>query len=369
MKKIKQIIWDLAGETAQKKYMYAKLRKSDDYRRLLHAVDHQESVCPARRVFLLDTPGHVNLGDHAIVIAMRKFMQAYFPEDEIYEFTFDECTYCMEKIAGKIRQNDLLLIPGGGFIGTLWQREQENVLHILETCAEFQIIIFPQTLYFDMSANGEKELERFCAALKKCKNVSLFVRDKKSFGFAKEKGIDQMAEITLVPDIVTWLPCKLKKQGRRQKKVLFCLRDDLEKQADTKVLESIKRELVVRGYEVLETSTVSGRNISKQEREQSVREKLEEFSQAELVITDRLHGMIFSAITSTPCIAMDNLSRKVSGGYEWLKYLEYIQMVEPETISMDSVKKMLDYNGKGYSRQPLEQYYGKIKHSIRLEEA
>lgn len=66
---------------------------------------------------------------------------------------------------------------------------------------------------------------------------------------------------------------------------------------------------------------------------------------------------------------MDNLSRKVSGGYEWLKYLEYIQMVEPETISMDSVKKMLDYNGKGYSRQPLEQYYGKIKHSIRLEEA
>ena len=106
-----------------------------------------------------------------------------------------------------------------------------------------------------------------------------------------------------------------------------------------------------------------------EEREQSVREKLEEFSQAELVITDRLHGMIFSAITSTPCIAMDNLSRKVSGGYEWLKYLEYIQMVEPETISMDSVKKMLDYNGKGYSRQPLEQYYGKIKHSIRLEEA
>lgn len=53
---------------------------------------------------------------------------------------------------------------------------------------------------------------------------------------------------------------------------MFCLRDDLEKQADTKVLESIKRELVVRGYEVLETSTVSGRNISKQEREQSVRE-------------------------------------------------------------------------------------------------
>ena len=98
--------------------------------------------------------------------------------------------------------------------------------------------------------------------MKNCKNVSLFVRDKKSFGFAKEKGIDQMAEITLVPDIVTWLPCKLKKQGRRQKKVLFCLRDDLEKQADTKVLESIKRELVVRGYEVLETSTVSGRATS-----------------------------------------------------------------------------------------------------------
>ena len=48
----------------------------------------------------------------------------------------------------------------------------------------------------------------------------------------------------------------------------------------------------------------------KENREQLLKQKIEEFQSAELVITDRLHGMIFSVITGTPCIAFDNLMRK-----------------------------------------------------------
>lgn len=46
-----------------------------------------------------------------------------------------------------------------------------------------------------------------------------------------------------------------------------------------------------------------------------------------MVITDRLHGMIFAAITGTPCIAFDNISKKVSGVYKWIESLEYIKVV------------------------------------------
>ena len=37
--------------------------------------------------------------------------------------------------------------------------------------------------------------------------------------------------------------------------------------------------------------------------------------------------VIFCVITGTPCIAMDNLSKKVSGTYEWIKDLEYVKLV------------------------------------------
>lgn len=52
-------------------------------------------------------------------------------------------------------------------------------------------------------------------------------------------------------------------------------------------------------------------------------DKLQEFSTVRLVITDRLHGMVFSVITGTACIAFRNY--KIEGIYKWIEYLQYIQ--------------------------------------------
>ena len=46
-------------------------------------------------------------------------------------------------------------------------------------------------------------------------------------------------------------------------------------------------------------------------REYFLNKKFREFSERNLIITDRLHGMIFAAITGTPCVAMDNISHKI----------------------------------------------------------
>ena len=39
-------------------------------------------------------------------------------------------------------------------------------------------------------------------------------------------------------------------------------------------------------------------------RKQIIQEKLVEFSQAQLIITDRLHGMILAYLSKTPCIVL-----------------------------------------------------------------
>lgn len=53
-------------------------------------------------------------------------------------------------------------------------------------------------------------------------------------------------------------------------------------------------------------------------------ELLNEVSCKRLMITDRLHGMIFAYITGTPAIVFSNSNHKVRECYEWIKDSGYI---------------------------------------------
>ena len=66
--------------------------------------------------------------------------------------------------------------------------------------------------------------------------------------------------------------------------------------------------------------------VSISERTSAVNQKLSECSGASLIITDRLHGMIFAAITGTPCIVMESLSSKIRGCYSWIEDCNYIRL-------------------------------------------
>ncbi|MBQ7221650.1 MAG: polysaccharide pyruvyl transferase family protein [Synergistaceae bacterium] len=60
--------------------------------------------------------------------------------------------------------------------------------------------------------------------------------------------------------------------------------------------------------------------------EDAFSETLRRVAGAELVVTDRLHGMLFAAITGTPCVAFDNKTGKVHSVYEWIAGCEYVQV-------------------------------------------
>lgn len=353
---IKRYIWKLMGKKMQKEYRCHKLRRSDQYIRLKKSVKK-------KRIFLLDTPEHGNLGDHAIAVTMKKFLRQYFPERELYEFSFSDCKYCLEEIYTLTTLEDIIILPGGGFLGTLWPEEEENVLHIWNLFFRHKIVMFPQTLFFEQSENGRHEKERFCEVLNKCENISLFLRDQRSYGLAQKLGKGGSVQLFLVPDIVLWLRDAIPARSRTDK-ILVCMRDDKEKISSTCGLENLWMELERRGFKVENISTVLERDISKETREKEVEQKLEQFAGARLVITDRLHGMIFSAITSTPCIAMDNLSQKVSGGYEWIRYLDFICLLHGEELSMEMIDQMLICEHQAYRNEQLEKYYEKIKEVI-----
>ncbi len=158
--------------------------------------------------------------------------------------------------------------------------------------------------------------------------------------------------------------CKTKGRTRRG---LLCLRQDLESVQKEGFIAALKGCLYNRGIDIKETSTLVEKKISKRTRVKELKKKWKEFSSAEFVITDRLHGMIFCAVTATPCIALDNVSHKVRDGYEWLSYLPYLNFCEAEIESVLRKVELIckDEKEYQYNRECLEPYYKKIKEEIR----
>ena len=87
-------------------------------------------------------------------------------------------------------------------------------------------------------------------------------------------------------------------------------------------------------------------------RKKEVKNKLEQFKKAKLIITDRLHGMIFATITATPCIAFGNSNGKVKNVYGWLKHNEYIKYVYIITNRKSELERCFFMIGKGCNNLP-----------------
>ena len=137
----------------------------------------------------------------------------------------------------------------------------------------------------------------------------------------------------------------MKKQERKD--ILLCFRNDIEKNITGEVLENIKKMLENNSMTYEFTDTVVKKYIYKSHREKILKNKWNEFGTAKLVITDRLHGMIFSVITQTPCIAINNVNGKVGHVYsKWLNTFPSVICVDEKSVNIElinQIAKSTDY--------------------------
>ena len=118
------------------------------------------------------------------------------------------------------------------------------------------------------------------------------------------------------------------------------------------------------GVLVSDTDMVLPGRVPVDQRENALNEKFAQFAGAELVITDRLHGMIFCAITGTPCIVLDSKSPKVRGCYEWIRHLDYIRFADkPEDIAAEY--RAIPEGPHRYDKSHLTQYYQTLGEDIQ----
>jgi len=306
-----------------------------------------------RTVCLALTPEHTNLGDHAIASETVRLLQQL--GIDYIEITDEQLFAMRSQKLLDIMNGTPILINGGGNLGTLWFGVEQTMREIVQCNKKSPIVIMPNTIFYEDSEWGKEEFQ---------KSVKLYNRHKKLTICAREKNsYDVMANsyrnVKLIPDLVLFRNEVTEETVR--KGCLLCLRNDLEKTVsdkETVALETQLRELF--GEAIAYTDTHAKNMVPITQRETELSEKFAEFRGAELVITDRLHGMIFCAITGTPCVVIDSKSPKIRGCYDWLKDLPYIRFAD-SVLEVTREYNQIPKTKHSYDNAYLQEYYEQLK--------
>ena len=313
----------------------------------------------ATSFILLYAPDYPNIGDAAIAIAEKAFLKDYFKGCSVHEIPFKDLSVGrieLLPIARKLKRYPLL-ITGGGFLGTIWFDTAEKPIRRLLSVLERNIplLILPQTMYYNNDETGRSELKNASKLYRKHPNVVICMREKFSFSLAKKC----FKKVYLFPDMVLYLNVhwKYNKQIIRSGAAL-CLRDDIESTMNSK--ERIYIDSIIRSHfadNVRALDMLNKTDVQHKMRDQIVENQMNKFREAEIVITDRLHGMLFAAVTETPCVVIASKSYKVKGCYEWIKHLEYIKLIDRVSEFENACEKVLHVQNRKYDMSPYLTFY------------
>lgn len=292
-------------------------------------------------IILLATPQHGNLGDQAIVSAEYRILSDIFPNKKIYEVPNGYYLKYADIVKKYLNGNDIIVIDGGGNLGSLWGNEDDKISKIISDYKNNKIVIFPQTCFYE--ENSERRIQRNRLIYESARDLTVTLRERRSYDLFRELFPNTKSE--LIPDIVLSLKPQVSK---RRNGVLICFRSDREKVVSENVKNDIVKYLTKNKIWFKETSTIVDKKVGKYNREKELKKKFKEFASSQLIITDRLHAMIFSAITDTPCIAIDNSSKKVSGVYEWIKDDKNVTYLSDTSKIVENVSRMLSKSATKY---------------------
>ena len=267
-----------------------------------------------RRCFFLDAASYNNLGDQAISLAMEWFLRDILGKENVTVINECDVLKYIRSLKKQIRPGDVIVLSGGGNMGDLYPRYEALRRKIIRTFPDKRIIIFPQTMDYSNDGYGRNERKRAMCIYGRHPRILVCAREERSFGQMQKL----FRKVILVPDIVFYLsgriPC-----GDVQPRYDcgICIRDDRESALDEETKERLLQMCSGGGKTRLLTTMAAEGSICLDfdQRYREVSEKIREFAQCRCIITDRLHGMIFSVIAGVPCIAIDNRNHKVADVY------------------------------------------------------
>ncbi len=291
------------------------------------------------RIILIGTPIHGNLGDHLIAHAETAFFDRYVPGKKAIDCSMNFSKSMMKFMKKCIKPDDILVISGGGWLGTEWRNNEEFVRDVIESFPENRIIIFPQTAYYrddDIYLNEAVDIYRKHDKLYFC------ARDYLTYELVRDNAMVDEDRLLYMPDMALYDVLHEEMKPVNRDHIGLCLRDDREISISEGERDHIVKSVETRDKDYLKIYTSeAGKRIQPKDRKENVLRKLYEIAGLKVLVTDRLHAMIMAAITDTPCIVFDNTTHKVKGVYEWIKELDHIQFCESGENIDEALEMML----------------------------
>lgn len=335
-----------AGEHWVKEPMYRLMvqkLKDNNFEYLGKWADYERLYARGRKkaIILFNSPDYPNLGDHAIALAERQFFEEHFPEYGFIEISCTQYERESVKIKGAIQKEDVLLITGGGNSGDFHLRIQDIISQIIQEYSDNKIIVGPQTMYFVGDAYSEMEKEHIRSIYKSHPHLFLTAREHQTadlYDTLFGRDIKRME----IPDIAFLLKYEEGEITRRHG-ALVCLRQDREH------CTAVKRQEI---FDVLENcnlsavdySTLSDTEVTLDNRMGKVRTALETIASAQVVVTDRLHCMIFCVVTDTPCVVFNNKTGKVFRMTKWIEECQKVARCEKLEDCKAAIQKVMTAN-------------------------
>ena len=221
-----------------------------------------------KKAVLIGVPHHNNLGDHAIVLAEREYIEDNFKEYQYYEVSEETAEKCLEKVEKHIHPEDILFLHGGGNLGDEYLYVEEARRKVVQLFPNNIIIFFPQTMHFSNTEKGKRELNKSREIYANHKKLVMVAREEVSYQTMKKEFYEN--NVIKAPDIVTYL----NKNGIDQKRdgALLILRSDIEANLDEQKIKQI--EQTTRKYlkNVVYDDTAKGPGILSKYREEKIEE-------------------------------------------------------------------------------------------------
>ncbi|HHV10472.1 MAG TPA: glycosyltransferase [Clostridiales bacterium] len=315
-----------------------------------------------KKIILINTPEHDNIGDHMIAYAALKLFQEFLPDYDVLEVTNKRYIERRKEIIYRINFDDIIVITGGGYFGSLWPYSGQNVYKILEDFKENKIVMLPQSMFFEENEAGESQKQLTYNLFVAHRNINVCFREILSYIRAESIFGDKIKKF-LIPDMALML--NYSQEQSLRKGILLCIRNDKEGILSENEKRSLKEYFYKWGEETEETSMRWKIGIKANQREEVIMEKIGELKKKKLVITDTLHCMISCVISGTPCIALNNVNRKLEGIYQsWIKDLKYIRYVDSyEDIFGMDLENWKELHEDNYYNKS---YFGEVKRLVNI---
>jgi pyruvyl transferase EpsO len=297
---------------------------------------HKEiaELISGKSVAFVDIPTYFNVGD----ILICKGTEAFFKE-----YNIDVHYRCSSSYADvkKLKSVDVILLQGGGNFGDLYSVHQNFREMIITKFNDKTIICLPQSIYFESNSALDKSASLF----RSHPDFYFFVRDFTSFQIAKKF----TTNVFMMPDMAHSLHPLVDKievgpSNITPPRILNLIRVDKESNTKNGTLNKV-------GFDWVDMITAQDRFVQniyyKMLKFPFLRSKAHDmwyllsdelvfrsinyFSSHTLVHTDRLHGLILSALLGKEIYLKDNSYGKNTNYHKaWLNDYPYLELANEE---------------------------------------